>query len=849
AFPSWEPFKALTKATTRLATSLFVALAVFPVALVVLLVAVNVLKRASVNPASELPHPVVEGSGTNAPPTSVRILRACRSQALSPAQAVIATIPFMFRLPDTRIAYFNLFKNAIHGRVPFTLAPSVDTRAWIASVLRRRWETAEVQAPLQPRRLLTLAEPVAADQSQAIVDTPSPSLPLDEYNRDSTKSSDTSSKSQDLPPTNPVVVATSAHAKVPSAALPLSLASIALAPIALAPSDRTTSGDLFNGSCGYVDHQTPPSASASRLSDPILAALFSYRERRVGSLQNSRVVIPPEPGDTEPKIVKNDLASSAASADNLVEIPATAQVNGIITRECSRNPARGNFGTGSVPYKSSLNIATEGDGIDPAGWRGKSLDEIAAALRRRRAATVPQPTIQATPTPTLSSSDGNTSSTSGSSALNQLTPLTSTEIQEDRLWEAGAPDSSLVVIPPPPAVPDDTEPKTVKNDLPSPAASADNLLQIPTADQVHGILTRDRSSNPARCDFATGSAPYKSSRKIALEGVDIIDPAGWRGRSLEEIAEALRRRGATTVPQSIPQATPAPTLSSSHGNTSSISGSLALNHSTPLTELQQDRPWEAGTPNYSPYSTIEPRDDTPALEAETVVPTLPHSGEEPTAESFRDEVPWQVQSTSRLGWGGRIRAKLRHNARSSELNEEWRWAKTKGKTPVAGRSGSAPPTPVSTDDEEDEVDSQGFSRSEQRKAEAASRAALAMPFYGATTSRTMQPLSDDEWTSLKQFTATPASLMELAQPQVPLSTRSETEVVQTLPSPPSPPPVASTGIVTEVIPSWALPPLPPLDAAPQLKGASRTKRFIKKVVKRVKATFRPKNRSQVTGDV
>ncbi|KAG8921580.1 hypothetical protein FRC01_000180, partial [Tulasnella sp. 417] len=597
-----------------------------------------------------------------------------------------------------------------------------------------------------------------------------------EYNRDSDESFNTPPKSQDLPPTNPVSATASAHANVPSAALLLSLASIALA-----PSDRTTSEDLFNGSCGYVDHQTLPSTSASKVSDPVLAALFSYRERRIGVLQESRVVIPPlpaQPDDTEPTIVKNGPSSPSANADNLLQTPAVAQVRGILTRERSRNRARSEFTTGSVPYKSSRKIAPEGvEGIDPAGRRGKSLDEIAAALRRRGAATVPQSTIQATPTPTLSSSDGNTSYISGSSALNQLTPPTSNELQQDRLWETGAPDSSRVVIPPLPAVLDDSEQKMVQNDLSSPAASADNLLQIPAADQVDGILTRDRSSNPARCDFATGSAPYKSSRKIATEADDGIDPAGWRGKSLEEIAEALRRRGAATVPQ------------------------------------------------------------------------LPQSGEEPIVESFRDDVPWQVQRISRLGWGGKIRAKLRQNARSSELNEEWRWAKTKGKTPVAGRSGSAPLTPVSTDDEEDEVDSEGFSRSEQRKAEAASRAALAMPFYGATTSRPMQPLSDDEWSSLKQFTATPASLTELAQPQAPLSTSSETEVVQTLTSPPPPPPAASTGIVTEVIPTWALPPLHPLDAAPQIKGASRTKKFIKKVAKRVKATFRPKNRGQVTGDV
>ncbi|KAG8899707.1 hypothetical protein FRC01_010402, partial [Tulasnella sp. 417] len=502
-----------TKATTRLATSLFVVLAIVPTAVIAIFVAVNVVRRASVRPAAELPHPVVEGSGTNGPVTTVRILRACRSRALPPAQAVIATVPFMFHLPDTRTAYFNFFKDAIRGRVPFTLAPSVDTRASIASVLRRRWERAEVlptalrrsslvEAPLQPRRLLTLAEPVAADHSQAIVDTPSPSLPLQECNHDPNELSATSPQSQDPPPTNPVVVATSANANVLSAAVPLSLASLALA-----PSDRTTSEGLFNGSSGYIDDQTQLSTSASststaaKLSDPTLAALFSYRERRVGFLQNSRVVIPPlpaEPDDTEPKIVKNGPTSPSASTDNLIKTPVAAQAHGILTRELSLTRAGFNFATGSAPYKISRKIAPEGiDGIDPAGWRGKSLDEIAAALRRRGAATVPQSTIQATPTPTLSSSDGNTSSISGSSALNQLTPLTSTEIQEDRLWETGAPDSSLVVIPPLPAIPDDTEPKMIKNDLPSPAASADNLLQIPAADQVHGILTRDRSSNPA----------------------------------------------------------------------------------------------------------------------------------------------------------------------------------------------------------------------------------------------------------------------------------------------------------------------------------------------------------------
>ncbi|KAG8919767.1 hypothetical protein FRC01_001117 [Tulasnella sp. 417] len=496
-------------------------------------------------------------------------------------------------------------------------------------------------------------------------------------------------------------------------------------------------------------------------------------------------------------------------------------------------------------------MASEGaDFIDPAGWRGKSLDEIAAALRTRGAATVSESILQVIPTPKLSSSDGNTSSIAGSSALKQSTPPRSMEVQQDRPWNTRAPDSSRVVISPLLAEPDDSERKIVKSCPSSPATGADNLLQIPAATQVHDILTRKGPLNRAKCDFATGFVPDGSSRKIPTEAVDGIDPAGWRGKSLDEIAVALRRRGTAVVLQSTAQATPTPALSSSDGNTSSISGSPALNQSTPPTsiEVQRDRAWETGTPNFSPYSTFEPRSDTPAQEAETVVPKLPDGGEEPTVESCRDDVPWQVQSISRLGWGPKIRAKLRQNARSSELNEEWQWAKTKGKAPVAGRCGSASPTPVDMDDEEDEVDSQGFSRSEQRKAEAASRAALAMPFYGATTSRAMQPLSDDEWSSLKQFTATPTSLTELALPQAPLSTSIKTEVVQTSLSPPPPHPAVSTDIVTGVVPPWALPSPAPLDAAPQAKGASRTQKFIKKVVKRVKATFRPKNRSRATGN-
>ncbi|KAG8929282.1 hypothetical protein FRC01_004586 [Tulasnella sp. 417] len=97
---------------------------------------------------------------------------------------------------------------------------------------------------------------------------------------------------------------------------------------------------------------------------------------------------------------------------------------------------------------------------------------------------------------------------------------------------------------------------TVKNGLASPAPGANDLLQIPAAAQEHDIVTRDYSLSGARCNFATGPVPNKTPRKIATDGVDIVDPASWRGKPLEEIAAALRRRGAPTASHSISQATP-----------------------------------------------------------------------------------------------------------------------------------------------------------------------------------------------------------------------------------------------------------------------------------------------------
>ncbi|KAG8923494.1 hypothetical protein FRC01_012691, partial [Tulasnella sp. 417] len=320
------------------------------------------------------------------------------------------------------------------------------------------------------------------------------------------------------------------------------------------------------------------------------------------------------------------------------------------------------FGAGSVPYESSRKTASEGlDIIDPAGWSGKSLEEIAAALRRRAAFTVPQSKEQATLTPTLSSSDGKTSFFSGSPVLDQPTPPISIELQRDHSWETGGPNSSSsssssfepsndtrVEIAFLPALLGDSQPKIVKSDLFSPGPTPNNRVPTPTAADVHGIATHYPSIGRGRCDFDTGSVPYKTSRKTAREGLDIIDPAGWSGKSLDEIAAALRRRAATTVPQSTERATSPPTLASSVGKTSLFSGPPVLDQPTPPTsgELRQDRPGEKRAPNLLFDSGFEPLSDTPVREAQAVVRKLPNEEGE---EIVRDlTVAGEVQSSTNL---------------------------------------------------------------------------------------------------------------------------------------------------------------------------------------------------------
>lgn len=50
-----------------------------------------------------------------------------------------------------------------------------------------------------------------------------------------------------------------------------------------------------------------------------------------------------------------------------------------------------------------------------------------------------------------------------------------------------------------------------------------------------------------------------------------------------------------------------------------------------------------------------------------------------------------------------------------------------------------------TDEQEDDLDEGGFSKSQQQEVKEASKKAMAVPSYGASTSRALQLLSQEEW--------------------------------------------------------------------------------------------------------
>ncbi|KAG9044083.1 hypothetical protein FS837_008820 [Tulasnella sp. UAMH 9824] len=297
---------------------------------------------------------------------------------------------------------------------------------------------------------------------------------------------------------------------------------------------------------------------------------------------------------------------------------------------------------------------------------------------------------------------------------------------------------------------------------------------------------------------------------------------------------------AITIPQLVDSTVSTSSLSS-HGGTpvSAITNSPAPTQSTAPTsiDLQNDHESETGTPTSIPCSTFQSPNDGQARDAEAFVREASDDGkvEEAGAWWRNDRQPKNVRNTRRDRYSPR---KCGHSASEDTTDEEWRGEEPSGREDAVGGDKAvvtdhfcasdtvdAEQEEGSTDDKED-LDEEGLSKSQQQKVTEAPKKAMATPSYGASTSRAFQPLSEEEWASLEQFNATSSSLPDISPPPTP----------------------SSTGIETEVAQSWLPPPPPTLDTAPtKIKMSSRTKKVLKKIVKRVKATFRLKSRSHDAG--
>ncbi|KAG8899886.1 hypothetical protein FRC01_010337, partial [Tulasnella sp. 417] len=103
------------------------------------------------------------------------------------------------------------------------------------------------------------------------------------------------------------------------------------------------------------------------------------------------------------------------------------------------------------------------------------------------------------------------------------------------------------------------------------------------------------------------------------------------------------------------------------------------------------------------------------------------------------------------------------------------------------------PAPVNVQDPGNDLDEEGFSKSEQQRAieESKKTVAASLPSYGgAGTSRGHdRPFTEDEWAGLEEFQAVPSSPKAVEQPQAPVSMDVDVDVV-IVPSsvPVSPPP-------------------------------------------------------------
>ncbi|KIO23699.1 hypothetical protein M407DRAFT_26828 [Tulasnella calospora MUT 4182] len=240
------------------------------------------------------------------------------------------------------------------------------------------------------------------------------------------------------------------------------------------------------------------------------------------------------------------------------------------------------------------------------------------------------------------------------------------------------------------SVPFPSLPPSPGDDQPTPPQAGSifsNLIRSNPAlsPPVSGIVPRADRRGQVRRDVGGVSLPLRRSRKIALQGFDIVNQSEWRGRTLDEVAAVTARgRASATFPRIIDKGLLPPSLSSDDGKpASTISDYPTLTQSTPATsvELLHDHKRETGALTSNPGSTFEASNDAQALDAESAVRKVPMWETKETVGGFWDA----VRLLDRFSSNRDRRRKLRWNVPERNAEEDWKWAKTEGKKPVGGR--------------------------------------------------------------------------------------------------------------------------------------------------------------------
>ncbi|KAG9025698.1 hypothetical protein FS837_004842, partial [Tulasnella sp. UAMH 9824] len=422
-------------------------LALLPISILAFFVGRYALRPGSSDLAAKLPLPVVAVRRTRATDTAVTtLLRVCRSLPTPSAQS-LCTIAFR---------YITVSDQTSRRR---SLVTSAETRASTTTVLNGLREREEVVTTLHrlasslepglvPDQRLAPVERLAIGQPQDLVGIPSLSSSGGDYPQARTLSKETLPTSRATPPANANSITPPPNTK---ASAPLSPT---LPSIVLTPSEQTSSEVIFDPTSGCVDKKTKGLAPARNLSDSphstvSLAASGSDRISHTSALGISSFPFPSLPGPAE------DHGRIITNADSLVSTPDGMNAFGIVLSDpagrivsdaCSLGPMKCAFDPISVPFKRSRKVALKGPRIiNHTEWRSKSRHEVTTAVALGRATiTLPQLPDVSLSSPSPPSDGGNISSTVSTwPTPTPSTPPTSIDLQPDHQCEAGTPNSPL----------------------------------------------------------------------------------------------------------------------------------------------------------------------------------------------------------------------------------------------------------------------------------------------------------------------------------------------------------------------------------------------------------------------